>query len=461
MDATPAAATAPVKAWRCTVCGHIHTGSGPPDACPVCGAGPDLFEPFDEGAEQPAPQSTRRVVIVGAGIAGLTAAEAARRAAPASEITLVSGEDGLPYYRLNLTRYLAGEAAAQTLPLRAPAWFDEQRVTLRHGAVTRIDRPGRAVVFADSTTLGYDALVLATGAAPFVPPIAGAALPGVHTLRTKDDADRLIAAVSPGAPCVCVGGGLLGLETAGALARRGLRVEVLEGAPWLLPRQLARPTAELLQQHLAAAGLRARCGVRVTAITAAGAGLEVALADGERVPAALVVIAAGVRPDARLAREAGLAVRAGVVVDARMATADPAVFAAGDNAEHAGVTFGIWPVAFAQGRVAGTNAAGGAREYTPVAPSNRLKVVDVDVVSIGQVEPAGPEDRVIEHREGGAYLRFVCRGETLVGANLYGDASLASVVQRAIDEHQPLAGVAAITARVQLAAAPAAARPNP
>jgi nitrite reductase (NADH) large subunit len=440
-----AAPASPPRQWRCTVCGYIHEGDEPPDECPVCGAGREDFEEItDEAAGDAGPP--RRIVIVGAGIAGLTAAEAARRQAPGAAITLLTAEPGLPYYRLTLTRYLAQEIDAAALEIHPAAWYAERRVTVRPGTVAAIARERHEVGLEDGTVVPYDALVVATGATPFVPPIPGAALEGVLTLRSRADAERILARVTPAVPVVCLGGGLLGLETAGALSRRGARVVVLETAPSLLPRQLARPAGELLAEHLAARGIETRRGVQVTAIVATPDGLAVTLADGARLAARFVVIAAGVRPDLRLARAAGLTVKAGLVVDGRMATSDPAVFAAGDVAEHGGIVPGIWPVAYAQGLVAGANAAGGQSEFAAIPLSNRLKVVDVDVFSVGEVEPREPGGEITEHRAGGAYYRLVSRAGILTGANLFGDARLARPIERAVTERRQLGDVAAVMA---------------
>ena len=441
-----AAAAAPrrVRTWRCRVCGHLHDGDEPPDECPVCAAGAEEFEPADDlAAVAPVTAVAQRVVIVGGGVAALTAAEHARRAAPACEITLVAGEAGLPYYRLNLTRLLAGEVDEASLTMQPQAWFDEARITLRPGEVTAIDREHHQVQLRDGGNLPYDRLVLCTGAHPFVPPITGVGRAGVLPFRTRADAHALLERARPGAPCVCIGGGLLGLEAAGALAKRGMRVTVVEGFGWLLPRQLAEPAGRLLERHLTGLGMAVRCGARVEEIAGDASVTGVRLASGEVLPADLVILSAGVRPNSHLARQSHLEVKSGVLVDDHMVTSDPAIYAAGDVAEHRGVVYGIWPAAYAQGAVAGTNAVGGAVEFRGLPPSNRLKVLAMDVFSIGQAQAPDGSFRVYERTAGDRYVRLVCRDGALVGANLYGDASLAGPVKDAIE------------GGVQVAAAPA------
>jgi nitrite reductase (NADH) large subunit len=426
----------PAARWRCVVCDHVHEGDSPPEVCPVCGAGAELFEP-EPVAGPPAPvvEESPSVVILGAGIAGVTAAEHARRVAPKATITLLSKEAGRPYYRLNLTRFLAGEVEESGLDLQPPGWFDEQGVELVEGEATFIHREEAQVELRDGRRLPYDRLVLATGAHAFVPPIPGVTRRGVLPLRTLQDARRILARVRQGQQLVVLGGGLLGLEVAGALSRRGAAVTVLEGFGWLLPRQLARPAGELLQGHLEEIGIDVRCDVKLEEILGDEDVAELRLADGVELPAEMVVLAVGVRPNSYLARQSGLDVGKGVLVDDRMQTSDPRILAAGDVTEHRGVVYGLWPSAYAQGAVAGVNAAGGGSVEFPGLPvSNRLKVLDVDLFSIGDFEPRDGSYRVVEQQADGIYRRLVCRDGQLVGANLYGDTSLSGVIKTAVEE---------------------------
>ncbi len=469
-----------VKKWRCEVCGYIHEGDAPPDECPVCGVGPDMFEPFEEASLPPAvadvkawrcticneifegeappkncpvcgadaslfvpheppeaPTSSgsgqERIVVVGGGIAGLSATEYARKYNPQASVTLVHKEPDPPYNRLNLTRFLADEVKEDELQLRSADWYTEQRVDLLPGDVARIDRLEHLVELRDGTMLGYDQLVLANGSHPFVPPIPGVGRDGVYSLRTKANALGILDRVRPGAKCVCLGGGLLGLETAGALTRRGAQVTVLEGFEWLLPRQLAEPAGKLLEARLRALGIDVRCSVRAAEIIGDEAVHGVKLPDDTELPADLVVLATGVRPNSHLARQCGLAVKTGVVVDDEMRTSDEKIFAAGDVAEHRGVVYGLWPTALAQGRVAGTIAGGGKAAFTGMPPATQLKVLDTPVFSVGQFMPTDGGFRVIEHQEGDVYRRLVCRDGAVVGANLFGDTSLASQLRDAVE----------------------------
>jgi len=386
------------------------------------------------------------VVVVGAGVAGVTAAERARATAPGIDVTLVCKEPGLPYYRLNLTRYLAGEVDRDSLPLHPEPWFAEKRIQLVHGEVVNIDREAHQVRLRDGRELPYGRLVLATGAHAFVPPIPGAARGGVHVLRTLEDATAILGRVRGGVRCVVIGGGLLGLEAAGALHRQGAKVAVVEGFGWLLPRQLPEPAGRLLGDHLRKLGIDLYPKANVTGIVGDEEARGVVLGDSTELPADFVILSTGVRPNSYLARQAALKVNHGILVDDGLFSSDPDILAAGDVAEHRGEVQGIWPTAYGQGAVAGINAAGGVTEYATLPRSNRLKVMDVDLFSIGVVATDDGSYQEWERQEGGAYLRLVSRDGQLVGGVLYGDTSLAALVKDAAESGRQIKECTALLA---------------
>jgi len=423
-----------VSLWSCTICDHVHEGDAPPEICVVCGATRKFFEAEKQQSAVLEPDAdVEKIVVLGAGIAGMTAAEQARNVAPGVAITLVSGEAGFPYLRLNLTRFLAGEVSEENLVMQEEPWFTRNRIDLIEGIATAIDRKERMIRLRDGRSLHHDRLVLANGSHPFVPPIPGVTLAGVMTFRTLQDAHEILERVGPDTHAICLGGGLLGLETAGALMKRGIRTTVLEGDSMLLPRQLAEPAGRLLRDHLESIGIDIRCGVMVKEITGNDAVRGVRLDSGEEIQADMVVLTTGVRPDTYLARQSDLTVKSGVIVDDRMTTSDPDILACGDVAEHRGVLCGIWPTAFAQGRVAGINAVGGNATYLGLPPSHRIKVLDIDLFSTGQFQPPDASYRMFEEQESGVYRRLVCRDNRLVGANLYGDTDLAVEIKEAVE----------------------------
>jgi len=424
------------KRWRCLVCHYVLSGPRPLEPCPICGAQKDRFEPLaaNQGVQAGSPRSGQ-VVVVGGGIAGLAAVEAARKAAPQAQVALVCKETELPYYRLNLTRYLAGEVKREELPVHPESWYAEQRIELLRGAeAVRLDLDSLAVELRGGRRLPFERLVLTSGAHAFVPPLPGAQREGVTGLRTVSDADRILAAAQPGCRCVCVGGGLLGLETAAGLARRGADVAVLESFPHLMPSQLDAKAGALLAAHLARLGVKLRLAVHVKELVGDERVAGVLLQEGgAALPADLVVLATGVRPNSYLARQAGLSVQKGMVVDNWLRTSHPRVFAAGDAAEHLGVLYGNWFVAQYQGNIAGLNAAGLNVEFGGVPRSHTLKVVGLDTFSIGQFTPQDGSYTVVASEEDGGYQSFVFHDSRLVGANLAGNTALASALKKAIE----------------------------
>jgi nitrite reductase (NADH) large subunit len=439
--ATPALAAG---RWRCLNCGYVHEGAAPPQECPVCGVAREQFEA--EAAPAPTGESfaAGHVVVLGAGIAGISAVEAIRRASPDARITLVSKESDLPYYRLNLTRYLAGEIDESALTVHPSGWYEANRIDLLRGTeAAEIAPDDKRVALRNGQTLAFDRLILTAGAHPFVPPLAGAQRDGVKTVRSWQGANAILACLWPGMKCVCIGGGVLGVETAGALARRGVDVTLLEGHGWLMPRQLNQTAGRRLQAHVEKVGVRLRTQARTKEIVGDERVGGVLLEDGATLPADLVIITTGVRPNSFLARRSGLEVGGGVIVDNHLFTSNPDILAAGDVAEHRGVLYGTWTPAQYMGTIAGMNAIGLRTEFGGIPRSNTLKVLDVDLLSIGRFEPEDGSYQVIEQETSEHYLRFVFRDGRLVGAVLLGDASIAASLTRAVTDRTDMSGLLA------------------
>lgn len=420
--------------WRCMDCTYLHEGDHPPEVCPVCGAEANRFEPVAESPAAQAAGKTANVVIIGAGIAGVSAAEAIRGGSAESTITLVSYEECNPYYRLNLTRRLAGEIEAAEM-IHPAEWYESSNINLLSGRNVETIRPeDKTVELDDGTSLPYDKLILTMGSHPFVPPIPGADLDGVYTLRTAQDADRIIEHLDRGEPCVCIGGGVLGLETAGALAQRGGNVTLLESHDWLMPRQLNRDAAALLEEHMISLGVTLKKAAQTRQIIEADGNVGgVLLENGEQIHCGMVVLCTGVRPNTSLARKAGLEVNRGVVVDNHLRTSNPDIFAAGDLAEHNGVVYGVWGPSQFQGTIAGINTLGGDTAFGGVPRSNALKVLGIDLLSIGQFEPEDGSYRVVQEQSGKTFNHFVFHDGKMVGAILLGSTELAAKIKTAIE----------------------------
>lgn len=254
----------------------------------------------------------KRYIIIGGGIAGVSAAEAIHAEQPESDITLISEEPNLPYFRMSLTRYLAGEVEREKLELHNQQWYLQNHITiLVNTHVDSIDAQNKQVSLANGQQLSYDKLILASGAHPNVPPFPGRELKGAQTLRTLEDADLVMEVARKKARIVCIGGGLLGLEVAGAVARQEAKVTVLEGLNWLLPRQLDADASAILKDIIEKLGIRVIVPAVTKALHGEGKVESVELGDGQILPADLVLISTGVSANLELAKSAGLAVNRG------------------------------------------------------------------------------------------------------------------------------------------------------
>jgi len=384
-----------------------------------------------------------RVVIIGNGIAGVTAADYVRRGHPTCEIHIVGREKHPLYNRMAISRLIYGRSAMHGLYLLPEAWYDEHRITYwLNTQAARIDREARRVALGTGEALPYDRLILAMGSRSFVPPIRGFGLAGTFVLREADDAMQMRAfAQEQGCRrAVVVGGGLLGLEAGYALHKLGLKVSLLETAEWLLRRQLDARGAQFLREYLERLGMDVVLQARAAAIEENRRHVrQVLLEDGRRLPCDLLLACAGITPDVALAREAGLNVRQGVVVDDHMRTSAPDILAAGDAAEHRGQIYGLWPAAVEQAEVAAINAVGGDKVYKGTPPVTILKVVGVDLTSIGRIEPEGDGEMVIalEDIQAHHYRKLVISHGAIVGAILLGyplDApAVTAAIKRRVD----------------------------
>ena len=299
-----------------------------------------------------------------------------------------------------------------------------------------------AVVTATGARYRYDKLLIATGGTALVPPITGAELPGVVTLRTLGDAKRIKELIRGAKGAVLIGGGLLGLEAGNGLRKAGLAVTVVEIFPRLLPRQMDVPGAAMLQRQMEQMGFSFVLGAKVKQIKQAAGGLGVELEGGEVLPGDVVLISAGVRPELALARAAGLAVDRGVKVDDQMRTGREEIYAAGDLIEHRGRFYGLWPAAQEQGRVAGAAMAGQEVSYEGTVPSSTLKVVGIDLFSAGDIDAEEKLTAVVAKDEArNIYRKVVSDGRAVVGAILLGDIRGSGEIAEAIRTRQDMAAL--------------------
>ena len=362
--------------------------------------------------------------MIGNGIAGVTAADFIRRGHPDCEIHLVGSEPHALYNRMGISRLVYGRSAMQGLYLLPEAWYDEHRVTAWLNTVaTGIHLRSQLVRLGTGDTLPYDRLILAMGSRAAMPAIEGLDRPGVFALREAGDAMRIRAYAQQrrARRAVVAGGGLLGLEAAYCLHQLGLEVTVLERGERLLSRQIDPRCSELVADHFARVGITVARKAETDCVTGSSDVTAAVLKDGRTLPCEVFLVATGIQPNVELARDAGIPVAKGVLVDDRMATRVPGVFAAGDVAEHGGKVLGLWPVAAEQAEAAAINALGGSQTVPVENPATILKGVDLELFSIGRVEPEpGDEVVVIDRPAVPSYRRLVLSRGRVVGATVLG-----------------------------------------
>lgn len=371
------------------------------------------------------PQSRPRLVVVGNGMAGMRTVEELLKLAPdLYDITVFGAEPHGNYNRILLSPVLAGEKTVADIMLNTREWYDENGIELLAGdPVVAIDRPRRIVRSASGREVRYDRLLLATGSKPFILPVPGHQLDGVIAFRDIQDVETMQQAARNHRHAVVIGGGLLGLEAANGLLRQGMDVTVVHLPDSLMERQLDKPAATLLQSALERKGLRFLLGAQTAEILGTDRVTGVRFKDGSEIPADLVVMTAGVRPNIELAAGAGLHCERAIVVDDTLQTYDPRIYAVGECVQHRQATFGLVAPIWDQARVCAAHLAGaGHRRYVQQATATKLKVTGVDLYSAGDfIGGEGSEDLVLRDARRGVYKRLVLQDGCLVGAVLYGD----------------------------------------
>ncbi|MDP3424296.1 MAG: nitrite reductase large subunit NirB [Burkholderiaceae bacterium] len=383
----------------------------------------------------PPPLKRQRLVMVGNGMAGVRTLEELLKIAPdLYDITVFGAEPHPNYNRILLSPVLAGEQTMDDIILNDWAWYTDHGITLHAGwTVTRVDRVKRVVhatnAAGESISAGYDRLVMATGSNPFILPIPGNQLQGVLAYRDMADTQAMIDAAATYQHAVVIGGGLLGLEAANGLMKRGMKVHVVHVMPTLMERQLDTQAGKMLQQSLQARGMGFLMGAQTQELVAGDDGRvkAVRFKDGSEVAADLVVMAVGIRPNTALAEAMKLHVNRGIVVnDTLQTTTDPRIYAVGECAAHRGIAYGLVAPLFEQGKVLANHLAEyGIGRYTGSLTSTKLKVTGIDLFSAGEFQGGeGTEEIVMSDPtapNGGVYKKLVLKNDKLVGACLYGD----------------------------------------
>lgn len=379
------------------------------------------------------------ILIIGASSAGVSAAREIRAIDPAVPVILLTEERHMPYYRPSLTEYI-GDSKVEgrsNFFLNPETWYRDKNVILKLGTkVVRIDPAGKKVETASGEQFSFGKLILANGSTPFVPFKDAAGKNNVFSIRTLDDARAANELSGTVKAAVVIGGGLLGLEAAHSLSGKGVRVTVIEGSDRILPRQLDPDSSQILQNILAAANVSLVLGRTIESIQGEGSATGVKLADGEVIPAEMVIISIGVRPNVEIARSCGIAVNRAVVVNGRMETSIPGIYACGDVAEFNGKCISLWMPAMKQGKVAGSNAAGRPVEFLDEVYPAIFNSFGTRIYSAGDICQDRKEGECRIHSTGDAaknhHKKLFFLNDKLVGFILIGDISEAQKLAMAV-----------------------------
>jgi nitrite reductase (NADH) large subunit len=384
------------------------------------------------------------LVIVGNGMAAARLVdELAKAALGRYAIAVIGEEPRLAYNRVLLSSVLAGETASHDIELRPAQWWRDRGVTLKYGcAATGIDVGRRELKIANEESIAFSKLVLATGSMPLRLNVPGADLAGAHTFRDSRDVDLLLTLAARKQRVVVVGGGLLGLEAAYGLAKAGSPVTLIHLMDRLMERQLDGPAAELLKSLVERKGIEILLNANTARLFGETRVEGVELADGRRLDAEAVIFAAGIRPNVALAKDAGIPVNRGIVVDDQLQTGVPDIFALGECAEHRGICYGLVEPAYEQARVLAQHLAGAPAAYQGSVMATNLKVSGVGVFSAGDfMGGQGSEAIVLSDARGGSYKKLVISDGRLAGAVLVGDTADALWYLELIRRREPIAKI--------------------
>jgi len=370
----------------------------------------------------------QKLVVVGNGMAGMRAVEELLKIAPDMYDITVFGDEPYPNYnRIMLSPVLANEQTIDDIILNSREWYADNNIALHTSArVNKIDRKARTVTAENGTTVAYDRLLLATGSKPFILPIPGADLQGVLGYRDIKDTNDMIETAKTHKHAVVIGGGLLGLEAANGLKIQGMEVTVVHKNEWLLERQLDKTSGKMLQKSLEARGLTFLLKKDTEQLIGKdGRVVAVRFKDGQEIPADLVVMAVGIRPNYALAESAGIHCNRGIVVNDTMQTYDPRVYAVGECVSHRGIAYGLVAPLFEMAKVCATHLANfGIGLYKGSVTSTKLKVTGIDLFSAGDFMGGNDAEEILLHDAvGGVYKKLVVKDDTIIGAVLYGDTT--------------------------------------
>lgn len=379
-----------------------------------------------------------KYVIIGNGIAALAAVREIRKTDENGSIVMVTNESSYTYYRVKLTEYLSKEFNDEELLVAKPEWYDENNIEVKLSKIVeKIDVENKKVRLDDGEEIGYEKLLITTGSRPFVPPINGKFKEGVFALRTLADLRHIQEYLKDCEDVSLIGGGLLGLEAAWALKELGKKVNIIEFAPYLLPRQLDKEISAKLEKELSKVGFTTYLDSQVEEILGEGKSNGIKLNNDRQVKADAILVSSGIRPNLDLVRETEIEYDKGIKVDNNLKTSVENIYAAGDVIEKDGMVLGLWTAANEQGKVVGSNMTGGELEYNYPKLFASLQIGDIELFSAGDINDF---DRVYEEKdeENNIHHKLFTKEGKIVGAILFGDLKQMVKVKNAVMDKSPI-----------------------
>jgi nitrite reductase (NADH) large subunit len=379
-----------------------------------------------------------KIVIIGNGVAGINAAKLLSENDKNLKTEVYTQEKYHYYQRPRLIELLAGQVKLEDIYVYPEKWYKKNNIKVfLNSKVIKISSTQKEIELENKTKVNFDKLLIATGGIPFIPPIKGNDRKGIFTLSWVEDIFAIKKYAEKIKGAMVIGGGLLGLESARALASLGLEVTVIEFFPYLLSRQLDPEGGEILKSEIERIGIKVFLNSKTKEILGDKKVAGVMLEDGTTIDGELVLLAAGARPNKNLAEEAGLSTNKGILVDEHMRTSYPDIFAAGDAAEFKGSCYGIIPAALDQSKVAAFNVLEDTSiVYRGTIPSTTLKIIGIDLVSIGEINPQKEDYQAVvrKHPEKCIYKKLVLKEGKIVGGIFLGDKKDAFVFKKMIDQ---------------------------
>lgn len=423
---------------KCLVCGAIFDSSI--DICPVCGVGPENFVEVEAEENEFSNDTKNFYVILGNGAAGHYAAEAIRKRDRTGTITMISNEPYRTYNRPMLTKSIMAGLNEEQIAVEDASWYEENHIyqILGH-EVVKIDPEAKEVHLDDGSKYHYTKLIYALGSECFIPPIKGADKDGVIAIRRLADTKKVAEKLKETKHAVVIGGGVLGLEAAWELKKSRCEVTVLELAPVLMGRQLDKTAGEMLKKISEGQGIQIHTGVQIEAIEGGEKAEGVRLADGTVIPAELVIVSCGVRANTALAKEAGIETDRAVIVNEKMETNIPDIYACGDCAQYEGINYAIWPQAVEEGKTAGAQAAGDDNTYSTVPAALSFHGMNTALFAAGD-NGQNPDliYKTVEYKDEGKkqYQKYYFLNNRLCGVILIGDTSRMAEMTEALEHHR-------------------------